>query len=163
MQERTIVKPVYLSLRAYLTKSARNYWMTVGLTIASALAVVVVQDVFPLVYIRYFMGSIFLLVLPGYSLIDALFPWRIMRSTEPRIDRVYRAAFSIVLSIAAVSVVGMILDYTPFGVSLNNLVSSLSLLTVLCATIALLRRYSDQRTTAEHTMSMLTPKADSGI
>ena len=145
-----MAKQVFLSLRTYLMKSARNYWITVGLTMASALVVAGAQDVFPFVYLQYLMGSFFLLVLPGYSLVNALFPGKIMRSTEPRIDQVYRAAFSIVLSIATVSIVAMILDYTPFGVSLSTLVSSLSLLTVFLATMAMLRSYQDQKTASMH-------------
>ena len=158
-----MVKQVFLSLPTYLMRSARNYWITVGLTIASALVVAGAQDVLAQVYLRYLMGSFFLLVLPGYSLMNALFPGRIMRSTEPRIDQVYRAAFSIVLSIATVSVVAMILDYTPFGVSLSTLVSSLSLLTVFLATMAMLRSYQDQKTASSQAKSTRAPNEETGV
>ena len=151
-----MVKPVSSDLHTYLMKSAWDYWATVGLTIASAVIVAGTQDAFPQIYLRYLMGSFFLLVLPGYSLTNSLFPGKIMKSTDPRMDQVYRAAFSVVLSIAVVSVVGLTLDYTPFGVSLSSLVFSLSLLTIFLATIAVLRRYRGLSTTSDSVVSMPT-------
>lgn len=51
------------------------------------------ENAYPIVYARYVLGSIFVLFLPGYSLIKALFPTR-------ELDNIERTALSIGMSLA---------------------------------------------------------------
>jgi len=66
------------------------------------------ENGYPLVYLRYILGSIFILLLPGFNLIKALFPTR-------EIDNVERTALSLGMSLALVPLVGLLLNYTPWG------------------------------------------------
>ena len=77
------------------------FWVVFGLaSAASALVFVVPEDAFPLVYARYAFGSVFVLFLPGYSLIKALFG-------SKELDNIERFALSIGLSLALVARAGM--------------------------------------------------------
>ncbi|MDH4300312.1 MAG: DUF1616 domain-containing protein, partial [Dehalococcoidia bacterium] len=61
---------------------------------------------------RIVLGLPFLLFFPGYTLMAALFP------KKDRLGGVERVALSFGLSIAVVPLVGLILNYTPWGIRL---------------------------------------------
>jgi len=75
-----------------------------------------------------------ILFLPGYCLIAALF------SKEDDIDLIERIALSFGLSIAVVSLIGLCLNFTPWGIRLDPLVISLTLFTMAMILIAKYRR-----------------------
>lgn len=71
--------------------------------------------------IRIILGLPFILFIPGYVLIFALFP---TRKTDRGIDIIERIALSIGLSVSVVPLIGLLLNYTPFGIRLlPNLIS----------------------------------------
>jgi len=84
--------------------------------------------------IRIILGLPLVLFLPGYSLIAVLFPRR------EDLDGVERIALSFGLSIAIVPLIGLALNYTPFGIRLTPILVVLSLLTVSFALGAYVRR-----------------------
>jgi hypothetical protein len=133
--------PVPQNLSEYLKKKASLwYWATFGLTFVSAIVVFSFQDIGLQGYVRYILGSVFVLGLPGYSLVRALFPSKFVKSGKTLgIDSLTAFSLTVVLSIALVSIVGLVLNYTPWGVQLSTLVLSLSSLTVVIATVAVFR------------------------
>ena len=92
------------------------------------------ENAFPLVYARYILGSIFVLWLPGYALIKALFP-------EKELENIERIALSIGMSIALVPIIGLLLNYTPWGIRLTPITISLLALTLTFATAAIIREH----------------------
>ena len=94
----------------------------------------------PYVYIRYVLGSIFVLLLPGYSLIKTLFPTR-------EIDNIERTALSIGMSLALVPLVGLLLNYTPWGIRLTPVTLSLLALTTFLTITGLQREYTEKTKT----------------
>ena len=129
------------------------YWTTITVTLATTLIVFIVpEDDFPLVYARYVLGAIFILWLPGYAFIKALFP-----KTHPpkpttyiarigqNLDPIERTALSIGMSLALVPLVGLLLNYTPFGIRLTPITLSLTALTIIFATTALLRENQNHK------------------
>jgi len=122
----------------YLRSSqAYWYWITITLTLTTALLVFTIpENAFPQVYARYILGSIFVLWLPGYTLIKALFP-------EKELDSIERAALSIGMSLALVPIIGLLLNYTPWGIRLTPITISLLAVTFTFATAAIIR---DQQT-----------------
>jgi len=103
---------------------------------------VVPENDFPLVYIRYVLGIIFILWLPGYAFIKTLFPKQLpLRTSDKDLDRIERIALSIDMSIALVPVVGLLLNYTSWGIRLTPIVLSLTALTLAFATTAIAREY----------------------
>jgi len=89
----------------------------------------------PLIYFRYVLGSLFVLYLPGYALIEALYP----RGDE--LEPLERLALSIGLSLALVPLVGLVLNYTPWGIRLTPIVISLAILTEGLVLYSLYRKY----------------------
>jgi len=63
-------------LDAYLFSThAAWFWIIITLSVATAITVfTITEEAFPYIYIRYLLGSIFVLFLPGFSLIKTLFP-----------------------------------------------------------------------------------------
>ena len=84
--------------------------------------------------VRIILGLLLVLFLPGYSLIAALFPGK------DDLDGIERIALSFGLSIAVVPLMGLALNYTPFGIRLVPILVVLSVFTVSLAVIAGVRR-----------------------
>jgi hypothetical protein len=129
------------SLNSYMRSSeAYWFWTTISLAIATAIVVFTVPEgAYPIVYIRYVLGSIFVLWLPGFTLIKALFP------SKKEMDTIERAALSIGLSLAIVPIAGLLLNYTPWGIRLTPITLSLLALTITLATTALIREHQTKR------------------
>jgi len=89
-------------------------------------------------YLRYVFGSVLVLFLPGYSLIEALYPKR-------ELDELTRFALSIGLSLALVPLVGLVLNYTPFGIRLVPVTASIAGLTLVLLVYALFRKHQYYR------------------
>ena len=142
---------------SYLSSNhARWYWITMALAIATAIVVFTVpEDAFPLVYVRYVLGTIFILWLPGYAFTKALFPQnlpfakaiaRSLDTSEKDLDTIERIALSLGMSLALVPIVGLLLNYTPWGIRLTPIVLSLLALTTIFATAAMIREHQTRTT-----------------
>jgi hypothetical protein len=89
----------------------------------------------PFVYVRYVLGGVFVLFLPGWMFMAALYP----RGED--IDGFERLALSVGLSLAIVPLVGLFLNYTPWGITLSPIMISLSLLAEGFAFLAMVRKF----------------------
>jgi Predicted membrane protein len=85
---------------------------------------------------RNILGLPLVLFLPGYALIAALFP------AKYDLDGIERAALSFGLSIAVVPLIGLGLNYTPWGIRTLPILISLSAFTFIMCGLAYLRRAS---------------------
>lgn len=141
------LKPTPEKLGTYIrTEEAYWYWITILLAAITAITVFTIpEDAYPLVYVRYVLGAIFVLWLPGYSFIRALFPTENQTETSKHsLDTVERTALSIGLSLALVPLIGLLLNYTPWGIRLTPIVLSLLALTTTFATVAVAREHQNQ-------------------
>jgi len=132
------------TLKNYLLSTqAQWYWLVIALSaITTILVFTVAEDVYPIVYARYLFGSIFVLFLPGYSLIKALFPTKVPIPTPTKeLDNIERIALSIGMSLALVPLVGLLLNYTPWGIRLTPITISLLALTLTLSTAAIIREH----------------------
>jgi len=75
------------------------------------------------------------LYIPGATLIEALYP----RGEE--LEPLERLALSIGLSLAIVPLIGLILNYTPWGIRLAPVTIGLASVSLLLACIAVKRKY----------------------
>jgi hypothetical protein len=136
--------PASLKPATYLkTSQALWYWATIA---AATLTVVIVftvpEDFYPWSFLRNVLGIIFVLWLPGYTSIKALFPVRMpIKTSNENLEVIERIAFSIGMSIALVPMVGLLLYYTPWGLSVTPIVLSLLALTIVLATVAIAREH----------------------
>jgi hypothetical protein len=124
-----------------VTGQALWYWITVATAAVTVLTVFAIpEDFYPWVYIRYVLGTIFVLWLPGYTFIKALFPTHLpILTSREDLDTIERIALSVGMSLALVPIVGLLLNYTPWGIRLTPIVLSLLALTLVLATVALVR------------------------
>lgn len=126
-----------------LSVKAVWFWITIAIGIATAISVFTISDnTYPLVYLRSALGIIFVLFLPGFAFIKALFPAKVQTKTyTENMDIIERIALSFVISLAFVSIIGLILNYTQWGIQLTPITLSLLALTIFFATVAVLREY----------------------
>jgi uncharacterized membrane protein len=83
--------------------------------------------------LRIILGLPFVLFVPGYTLMMALFP------EKKNLDSVERFALSIGMSIAVVPLLGLILNYTPWGIRLAPVICAISIFTLSMSVIAWFR------------------------
>jgi hypothetical protein len=126
------------------------YWTIIALSLATTILVFTVpENAYPIVYARYILGSIFVLWLPGYTFIKALFPTEVpIKTSSENLDKIERIALSAGMSLALVPITGLLLNYTPWGIRLTPVTLSLLALTITCATVALLREHQAQTQTS---------------
>jgi uncharacterized membrane protein len=84
--------------------------------------------------VRIPLGLLMVLFVPGYTLIAALFP------KKADLEGIERTALSFGLSIAVVPLIGLGLNYTPWGIRLTPVVVSLAIFTIAMAAAAYWRR-----------------------
>jgi hypothetical protein len=135
------------------TSEAAWYWATMAVAITTTITVFTIsQDSYPLAYVRNILGVIFVLFLPGYAFIKALFPTKVpIETSSESLDNIERIALSIGVSIALTSIVGLILYYTPIGIGLAPITLSLLALTAVFATAAMARDYQTKSITIQST------------
>ena len=106
----------------------------------TVMGLVLLTDIFVLTpglsetMLRSILGLPLVLFLPGYALIAALFP------AKSDLDGIERTALSFGLSIAVVPLIGLGLNYTPWGIRLLPILISLSAFTFITCGLAYLRR-----------------------
>jgi len=116
-----------------LSSNATWYWAIIALAITTTTLVFTIpEDAYPIVYSRYVLGSIFVLWLPGYTFIKALFPAK-------ELDNIERTALSIGMSLALFPITGLLLNYTPWAIRATPVTLSLLVLTITFATAAVVR------------------------
>jgi uncharacterized membrane protein len=111
--------------------------------------------------VRIILGLPFILFIPGYVLIFALFPTRI---TDKGIDSIERIALSFGLSIAIVPLIGLGLNYTPWGIRLQPILLSVFIFIIGVGSIAIYR-WTKTDTSERFTIALdvALPKAEQRI
>lgn len=113
-----------------------NLWFW-GLTalVAITLSVVFLVNSSVLIYLRYALGGVFLLFLPGAMMLAALY------SKEGELGELERVVLSIGLSLAVVPLVGLALNYTPWGITLAPIMVSLAIFTEALGIAAFVKKF----------------------
>jgi len=83
---------------------------------------------------RIAFGILFALFFPGYTLLSALFPKR------DSLGGIERVALSFGLSIAVVPLIGLILNFTPWGIKLYPILISVTLFILVASGVAWYRQ-----------------------
>ena len=102
----------------------------IGLSLVLMLAV----SVYPVAVVRTIIGLSFVAFFPGYVLLTALFPKR------DNLSGITRAVLSFGLSLAVVPLIGLLLNYTQWGITLESTLASVTLLILMCSGVAYYRR-----------------------
>ncbi|HEV2139146.1 MAG TPA: DUF1616 domain-containing protein [Nitrososphaerales archaeon] len=125
------------SLMGYLSSPySLWFWGAMAALAVTFVSIYALPPSTPFLYVRYVFGSIAVLFLPGYALIEALYP------KKDDLDGLERLALSIGLSLALVPLVGLLLNYTPWGIRLDPIVASLASLDIVLVLIGAYRKES---------------------
>ena len=119
------------------------YWATIAIAaITVAIVFTVPEDLQPWSYVRNVLGIVFVLWLPGYTVVKALFPTQVpIKTSTENLDIIERIA----LSIGIVPMIGLVLYYTPWGLNLTPIVLCLFALTLIFATVAMAREHQSKK------------------
>lgn len=96
--------------------------------------------------IRVLVGAPFLLLVPGYAFVAALFPsWEangvnISSAADTTFDLIGRYALALGASITIVPFIGLLLSFSPWGIQLAPIVFSVSVFTLFTTGVAAYRR-----------------------
>ena len=90
-------------------------------------------------FLRYIFGSILVLFLPGYAFVGFIYFKR------DDLDYLTRASISFVMSLALTTLVGLALNFTPFGINLFPVALSLTAVTIGLLLLTVFRKYSYYR------------------
>jgi uncharacterized membrane protein len=124
------------SFASYILSKYNLGFAVATLLVAACLFSVYCSGLMPvLAASRIVFGSLFTLFLPGYSLIEALYP------REDELSPLERLALSIGLSLALVPLVGLVLNYTPWGIRLDPTMAALSTLTLALLLVSAYRKF----------------------
>lgn len=93
----------------------------------------------PLVFLRWVLGSAFVVFFPGYVATEALFP----KAAE--LDSTERLAVTMGLSLGLMLMLALFLNYSAWGIQATPIAISLTFMTIMFGAVALLRRYADSR------------------
>jgi len=111
------------------------FWALSAFLGVSVFSIYLMPQVYPLVYVRYLCGALLVLYVPGFTLIEALYP------KADELERLERFGLSVGLSIALVPLVGLVLNYTPWGIRLDPSLMSLILLVLVLGFMGVYRKY----------------------
>ena len=125
-----------------------------GLLLLNLLTIVliVVITFFPSRVLQIVLGTPFVLFFPGYVLMTALFPKR------EGVSGIERVALNFGMSLAVVVLIGLILNYTPLGITLETILystASFLFITSIAACVRLTRVPVEERFSLEFQMTML--------
>ena len=87
-------------------------------------------------YLRYIFGSLLVLFLPGYSLVGFIY------SKKEDLDYLTRISVSFVMSLAITTLVGLALNFTPFGITVFAVALGIATITIALLFLTALRKYS---------------------
>lgn len=113
------------------------YWVTLATVFATMLATFIIhENAFPVVYIRWLLGFIYVVFFPGYSLVRSL-------QVQKRLSTLESFCLSIGTSLALTSIFGLLLDQTPWGINLITVTFGLLVITVTFSTVAAIRDFKE--------------------
>jgi len=113
-----------------------RYYIDLLVILAATAVLAVFTLVVPNDIIRIILGLPFMLFFPGYVLLAALF------IRKDAISVMERVVFSFGSSIAVISIIGLILNYTPWGLRLQPIFIANFLFIIVMGIIAIIRRKS---------------------
>jgi len=120
-------------------------WYTITLlliTFATTAIILIPENALPISYLRSSLAILLMMFLPGYTLLKAVFPSELSsESTQTVVSILEFIILSIGLSTVLTALVGLVLNYTSWGVRLTPITFNLTALTIILATLGLIREY----------------------
>jgi uncharacterized membrane protein len=128
-------------------KPASWFGIIILYTFLTLLFVYFIPDDSPLSILTYVFGFTFVAVAPGYCLISLLF-------REGKLDVVEKAVLSVALSFGIAGLSGLFLGLSPIGMTTASLTISLSVIVVVLALLAFIRKRKGQMQSMNQTTNV---------
>ncbi len=125
---------MFKSLKRENLKPLRWFEIIVAFTILTLLVTYLIPGDSFFAFLRYVFGFVFVVFLPGYCLVNILF------MGKNRIDLVEQTVLSVALSFGLVGLAGLFLGLSPIGINFTSITVSLSVVVLVFATIAFVRK-----------------------
>jgi Protein of unknown function (DUF1616) len=122
---------LHYTIRSY---DSLCFWLRIAATCFALTVIFFLPNVEPWSYIRILTAVVFVLFLPGNALVQLLFAHRNMEQTE-------QIVLSVALSMAIVSIIGLILKYMPLGLTVQSVAISVSILSITLFLVAKYGRF----------------------
>ena len=130
-----ISEPIlYIDFSTYLIKSL-PFLLTTAITIIAFVTVYLLPYLEPWSSIRIIAAGGFVFFVPGYALTELIF------STRKVASYMERVISSIIFSLIFTPTVGLVLNYSPIGLSLNAILIVMSLSSISLAVVAAYRKF----------------------
>jgi len=131
------IPPITHSIGEFLSVWEWNLgaYFAIGISITALIVIAVQPVILPLVILRWLIGSVFVLFIPGFVLTETLFP------TGNELGGRERFALSVGLSLGVVALIGLGLTFSPWGVRLVPLLVCLSALSLGLSVASIGRRF----------------------
>jgi hypothetical protein len=113
-------------LRSY---NGLSLWLTTAATCLIMAIVFLLPNIEPWSYMRMITGVVFVLFIPGNALVQLLFAHRNMEQTEQMV-------LSVGLSIALISIIGLMLKYILLALTVESAVISIGMLSITLSAVA---------------------------
>jgi uncharacterized membrane protein len=126
-----------------MVKSQLWFGIIVLFTVLTMLVVYVVSSDSPVAILRYVLGFVFVVSLPGYCLVNVLF------SGKNRLDLIEETSLSVALSFGLAGLAGLFLGLSPIGINFTSITVSLSVIVLILAVVAFLRKRSYEKVTSK--------------
>jgi hypothetical protein len=121
------------------TKQVTWYWSTLIIEIAIIVVFFLLpENIYPLNYFRSLLGMILIFWLVGFTSIKVLIP----SGTHKNLDFIERFALSLGMSLALTPLIGLILNYSPFGIREGSITISLLTVVTILATVGVFREFT---------------------
>jgi Protein of unknown function (DUF1616) len=111
-----------------------SLWLTIAATCLIMALVFLLPNMEPWSYMRMITGAVFVLYIPGNAFVQLLFAHRNMEQTE-------QIVLSVVLSIAFISIIGLMLKYIPLALTVESAVISIGILSITLSAVANYRHF----------------------
>jgi len=115
-------------------------WTVLALYVLTFAADFVLPPAPPFRYLRHLTGVISVIILPGATLVDFLYPH------GDDLEPLQRLIYSIGLSLALTTLIGLVLTYTSEGIQASTAVLSLALITTGITLLTIRRKYRAGKT-----------------
>jgi uncharacterized membrane protein len=119
-------------------KAARWFEIIVLFTALTMLFTYLIPTDSFLVYLRYGFSIVFVVLLPGYCLVNILFRKR------NKLDLVEEAVLSVALSFGITGLAGLFLGLSPIGLNFTSITVSISVIVLALAAIAYILKLREQ-------------------
>jgi uncharacterized membrane protein len=121
-------------------KPLRWFEIVFGFTVLTLIAIYLIPGDSILVPIRFALGFVFIVFLPGYCLVNILF------LGKNSIDIIESLVLSVALSWGITGIIGLFLGLSPIGINFSSITISLGAAVLLLAVVGYLRKTKQSTT-----------------